>query len=135
MEPFVGQIMLTALAYAPQGWVFCDGAKLSISEDDNQALFALINNMYGGDGYTTFCVPDLRGAIPIGMNYSAAPFYQLGAKGGSATYMPSPLGTTANSGSTSLTYAAGEIPQANLPPFIGLSYIICVLGLYPVRPD
>ena len=135
MDPFVGQIMLTALYFAPQGWVFCDGATLSVSDNENQALFSLINNIYGGDGYTTFCVPDLRGAIPMGMNYSSAPIYPLGMTGGSATQTPLARGASTNSGSIRMTYTAGEIPHDNLPPFTGLSYIICVQGLYPVRPD
>lgn len=129
MEPLVGQIMLTALSYAPQDWVFCDGATLSVSDNANQALFSLIGNIYGGDGYTTFCVPDLRGAIPMGMNYSSEPIYPLGATGGSASHIPLARGAIANSGTTRMTYAAGEIPQDNLPPFTGLSYIICVNGI------
>jgi microcystin-dependent protein len=134
MDSFVGQIMLTALTFAPQNWVYCDGSALSLNDNENLALYSLINITYGGDGSTTFCVPDLRGAIPIGINYSFAPIYELGATGGLASNMPLARGATTNSGSTRMTYAAGEIPQDNLPPFIGLSYIICVQGLYPMRP-
>ena len=59
MESFIGDIRLFAGNFAPQGWMFCNGALLSISEND--ALFALIGTTYGGDGQTTFAVPDLRG--------------------------------------------------------------------------
>lgn len=64
MESFIGDIRLFAGNYAPQGWMFCNGALLSISEND--ALFALIGTTYGGDGQTTFAVPDLRGRVPVG---------------------------------------------------------------------
>jgi microcystin-dependent protein len=64
MESFIGDIRLFAGNYAPQGWMFCDGSLLSISEYD--ALFALIGTTYGGDGQTTFAVPDLRSRVPVG---------------------------------------------------------------------
>ncbi|WP_312130755.1 phage tail protein [Diaphorobacter nitroreducens] len=64
MESFIGDIRLFAGNFAPQGWMFCNGALLSISEND--ALFALIGTTYGGDGQTTFAVPDLRGRVPVG---------------------------------------------------------------------
>lgn len=131
MEPITGQIMLTALAYAPKGWLFCDGATLSVNE--YMELFSLINNTYGGNGYTTFCVPDLRGAIPMGVNYSSTPYAGIGDTGGSPTHMPIAMGAITNSGSIPLSYPAGNVPQSNLPPFVGLSYIICVNGLYPDR--
>lgn len=62
-EPFIGEIRLFAGNFAPQGWAFCDGQLLSISGND--ALFSLIGTIYGGDGQTTFALPDLRGRIPI----------------------------------------------------------------------
>lgn len=64
MDNFIGDIRLFAGNYAPQGWMFCNGALLSISENDT--LFALIGTTYGGDGQTTFAVPDLRGRVPVG---------------------------------------------------------------------
>lgn len=76
MEPFLGEIKMFGGTYAPQGWAKCDGALLQISE--YQALYALIGTAYGGDGQTTFAVPDLRGRIPIHRN-AARP---LGQRGG-----------------------------------------------------
>jgi microcystin-dependent protein len=62
-EPFVGEIRMFAGSFAPQGWAFCDGQLLAVSQND--ALFSLLGTVYGGDGRTTFGLPDLRGRIPI----------------------------------------------------------------------
>jgi len=62
-EPFVGEIRMFAGNFAPQGWAFCDGQLLAVSQND--ALFSLLGTIYGGDGRTTFGLPDLRGRIPI----------------------------------------------------------------------
>lgn len=62
-EPFVGEIRMFAGNFAPRGWAFCDGQLLPIAQND--ALFALVGTTYGGDGRTTFGLPDLRGRVPI----------------------------------------------------------------------
>ena len=62
-EPFVGEIRMFAGNFAPAGWMFCEGQLLPISE--NETLFNLIGTTYGGDGQSTFALPDLRGRIPI----------------------------------------------------------------------
>src|SRR5262245_37939207 len=62
--PFVGQIIMFAGDFAPEGWVLCDGSLLSAAT--YRDLFALIGTTYGGDGQSTFGVPDLRGRMPIG---------------------------------------------------------------------
>jgi len=62
-EPFLGEIAMFAGNFAPRGWAFCDGQLLSISQ--NSALFSLLGTIYGGDGRTTFALPDLRGRVPI----------------------------------------------------------------------
>ena len=64
MEPYVGELRIFAGTFAPRGWAFCDGRLLPISQND--ALFTLIGTTYGGDGQTTFALPDLRGRIPLG---------------------------------------------------------------------
>lgn len=64
MDPFIGEIRLFAGSYAPQDWAICDGRLLSVN--DYQALYALIGTTYGGNGTTTFGLPDLRGRVPIG---------------------------------------------------------------------
>ncbi len=63
MEPLIGQIMMFAGTFAPRGWAFCDGQLLPISE--NTALFSILGTTYGGDGRTTFALPDLRGRAPM----------------------------------------------------------------------
>jgi microcystin-dependent protein len=62
-QPYVGEIRLFAGNFAPLGWHFCDGQLLSISE--NETLFQLIGTTYGGDGYSTFALPDMRGRLPM----------------------------------------------------------------------
>jgi microcystin-dependent protein len=64
-QPYVGQIILVGFNFAPVGWFPCDGRLLPIAQYD--VLFNLIGTTYGGDGQTTFALPDLRGRVPIGM--------------------------------------------------------------------
>lgn len=64
-EPFLGEVRLFGFNFAPQGWAFAAGQLLPISQ--NTALFALIGTFYGGDGITTFALPDLRGRVPVSM--------------------------------------------------------------------
>src|SRR5512134_1239970 len=62
-QPFVGEIRMFGGSFAPVGWMLCDGQLLPISE--NETLFQLIGTTYGGDGESTFALPDLRGRIPL----------------------------------------------------------------------
>jgi microcystin-dependent protein len=62
-QPYVGEIRMFAGNFAPAGWMFCEGQLLPISE--NETLFQLIGTTYGGDGQSTFGLPDLRGRLPI----------------------------------------------------------------------
>jgi microcystin-dependent protein len=59
MDPFIGQISITAFDFAPRGWALCNGQAMAINQ--NQALFSILGTMYGGNGVTTFNLPDLRG--------------------------------------------------------------------------
>ena len=63
MEPFIAEIIMFAGNFAPRGWALCDGQLLSISS--NSALFSILGTTYGGDGRTTFGLPDLRGRVPM----------------------------------------------------------------------
>lgn len=76
-EPFLGEIRWVAFNFAPTGWLQCNGQLLPINQ--NQALFALLGNTYGGNGSTTFALPDLRGRAPI---HVSLPNYALGSMGG-----------------------------------------------------
>jgi microcystin-dependent protein len=75
MDPFIGEIRMFGGTFAPLGWADCNGQLMSIAQ--NNALFALIGTTYGGDGQTTFALPDLRSRIPIGMQGG-----NIGASGG-----------------------------------------------------
>ena len=80
-SPFVGEIRMFGGNFAPQGWAFCDGQILAIAQND--ALFALLGTTYGGDGVTTFNLPDLRGRVPVHQgNLSGGSGYTIGEIGG-----------------------------------------------------
>lgn len=79
MDPYLGEIRMFAGTFAPQGWALCDGQLMSIA--DNTALFNLIGTYYGGDGLSTFALPDLRGRVPVHQSSK----YVLGETGGSET--------------------------------------------------
>ena len=81
MEPYLGEIRIFGGNYAPKGWAFCDGQLLSVS--DNETLYALFGTTYGGNGQTTFALPDLRGRLPLHLSQSSSgQNYPLGAQGG-----------------------------------------------------
>ncbi|MFC4778170.1 phage tail protein [Paenibacillus sp. GCM10023252] len=78
-EAYVGEIRMFGGNYAPQGWALCDGRLLNIS--DNDVLYTLLGTTFGGDGMTTFGLPDLRGRIPV----HPGPSIVQGQQGGSET--------------------------------------------------
>src|SRR4051794_6937094 len=81
-QPYVGEIRMFAGNFPPAGWMFCDGAPLPISEQE--VLFQLIGTTYGGDGETTFNLPNLQSRVPIhqGTNSSNGITYQVGEAAG-----------------------------------------------------
>jgi len=84
MEGTLAEIRLFAGNFGPRGWAICQGQILSI--DQNTALFALIGTIYGGDGQTTFALPDLRGRVPVGVGQGPGlPYYDLGEMSGNPT--------------------------------------------------
>lgn len=83
-SPFVGEIRIFCFNFAPKGWAFCDGQLLSISQ--NTALFSLLGTMYGGNGQSTFALPDLQGRVPINSGQGAGlSDYVQGEPGGLET--------------------------------------------------
>jgi microcystin-dependent protein len=84
LEPYIGEISMFAGNFEPRGWAFCDGRLLSIAQ--NTALFAILGTTYGGNGQTTFALPDLRGCVPMhpGQGPGLSP-RTLGERGGSET--------------------------------------------------
>jgi microcystin-dependent protein len=95
-EPFIGQIMPVGFNFAPRGWALCNGQILSIAQ--NTALFSLLGTTYGGNGQTTFALPDLRGRVPI----------HQGQGPGLSNYS---LGQVAGTENTTLT--TNNMPQHN----------------------
>lgn len=79
-EPFLGEIKVISWNFPPKGWTFCNGAMLPISQ--NQALFAVLGTTYGGNGQTTFGLPDLRGRMPVHRGQSIT----LGQQGGETAH-------------------------------------------------
>jgi microcystin-dependent protein len=80
-EPFLGQVEMFSFNFAPKGWTTCSGQLLPINQ--NQALFSLLGTTYGGNGQTTFGLPDLQGRAPIGQGQGIGlSSYTLGQKGG-----------------------------------------------------
>ena len=126
-SPFIGEIRMFGGNFAPAGWNFCDGSILSIAEND--ALFNLIGTTYGGDGQSTFAVPDLRSRVPIHTGGSLGgvlgqqlgteavtlttqqiPLHRHGVGAGTSASLPGPAGNNlGNPGATSPIYhvAAG----------------------------
>jgi len=76
-EPFIGEIRIWGMTWNPEGWAYCDGSILPISQ--HSALFALLGNHFGGDGRTYFGLPDLRSRVPVGQGPD---FGQIGKTGG-----------------------------------------------------
>lgn len=162
-QPYVGEIRMFGGNFAPSGWAFCAGQLLPISE--NETLFNLIGTTYGGDGQSTFALPDLQGRVPVHMG----PSTQLAQTGGVETVTltvnqipahshpmvaSSGNATTANAGGNVLaqtpTYTpyisagantplaassvgptGGSQPHDNLAPYLCVSFIISLFGIFP----
>jgi microcystin-dependent protein len=99
-SPFIGEIRMFAGNFAPVGWAFCNGAIVPI--DQNDALFNLIGTTYGGDGQTTFALPNLQSRVPV----HVGPGFALGQTGGAETVTLT----------TSQLPAHSHVPQANSNP-------------------
>src|SRR5512141_2185686 len=83
-DPFLAEIRIFAGNFAPTGWAMCDGQILPITQ--NTALFSLLGTTYGGDGRSTFALPNLQGAAPLQAGQGAGlSLYDLGQSSGSAT--------------------------------------------------
>lgn len=79
-EPFLAEVRIVGFTFAPRGWAFCDGQILPINQ--NQSLYSLLGTTYGGDGRTSFALPDLRGRTPIHVDAS----HREGQKSGEETH-------------------------------------------------
>jgi microcystin-dependent protein len=162
-EPFVGEIRMGGWNFAPVGWAMCNGQLMPIAQ--NETLFALIGTTYGGDGQTTFGLPDLRGRLPV----HVGPGFALAQQGGSETvtltsnqvpghshsfmcstsngtqhdpagHVPAtfPQGRAYIQGAATTALASGSIqpggggqPHDNMQPFLCITFIISLFGVFP----
>lgn len=114
-EPFVGEIRMFAGNFAPRGWAFCDGQLLAVSQND--ALFSLLGTIYGGDGRTTFGLPDLRGRIPLHQGTGPGLSQRrLGSKGGAEkeTLTTNQLASHSHDLMANTAAATGAAPQGKV---------------------
>src|SRR5262249_34952952 len=102
-DPFIAEIRIFAGTFAPTGWAFCDGQLMAISQ--NTALFSLLGTTYGGDGKTTFALPNLQGAVPMGRGQGPGLTNRdLGEMGGAQA----------------VTLTSAQMPSHNHTPFQGV---------------
>jgi microcystin-dependent protein len=104
-QPYIGEIRMFGGNFAPAGWMFCEGQLLSIA--DNDALFTLIGTTYGGDGQTTFALPDLRGRLPMHKGNGTTIGEQGGVESVTLTVQQIPVHTHTLVGTTTL----GSVPD------------------------
>lgn len=173
-EPFLAEIVWFGGNFAPRGWAFCQNQILSIAQ--NTALFSLLGTTYGGNGQTTFALPDFRGRVAVGVGQGPGlPSINLGEEAGvpsvtlistempahnhaiqqggnttdsnpNATKSPAsaypgysdggPLyapATNTNLAPINCGIAGGSQPHNNKQPYLGMSFIIAIAGVYPSR--
>ena len=160
-EPYIGEIRMFAGNFAPVNWAFCNGQLIAIAE--NEALFAVIGTTYGGDGQSTFALPNLQGRVPIHQGsgfvigqlagtetvtlttnqipshtHAVAALANANAKSPSnAVYggqtndqiYSAAAGGQMNAGMVQL--AGGSQPHDNMMPFVAVSFIIALFGIFP----
>lgn len=173
-EPFIGEIRMFGGNFPPQGWALCNGGLLSIAS--NQALFSILGTTYGGNGQTTFGLPDLQGRVPInwgqgaglsphligemdgvenvslipaqmpahshtlsassalGSSPTATGNFPAGVDNGNRegfnAFSPSSDGIMA---SAAIGASGGGLPHTNMQPYLCITFIIALQGIYPSR--
>jgi microcystin-dependent protein len=110
--PFIGSIVLFAGNFAPRGWAFCQGQLLSIAQ--NTALFSILGTTYGGNGQTTFALPDLRGRVPLGQGQGPGlQSYELGEVLGVENVTLTSTQMPAHNHTVQVSSSAANSPTAN----------------------
>lgn len=169
-DQFIGEIRYVAFNFAPKGWATCNGQLLQISQ--NLALFDLLGTTFGGDGKTTFALPDMRGRVPVGTGQGPGLTDRtIGEKGGlesvtlTVAQMPqhrhnlmassatansaAPAGNALANSATVPTYTNGKtnvamestsvntagmnLPHENMQPYLGMTCIIALQGIFPTQ--
>jgi microcystin-dependent protein len=172
-NPFVAEIRIFAGNFAPTGWATCDGQLLPISQ--NTALFSLLGTTYGGDGKSTFALPNLQGSAPLqqgqgpglslrdqgeiggeqnvtllqtempahihtavaaagtGQPDPTNNAWASGAKGFGSIYSPSVQASNVQMNPFALSITGGNLPHNNMMPYLCLTFIIALQGVFPPR--
>ena len=159
--PFLGEVKIISWNFPPKGWAFCNGQLLQINQ--NQALFSILGTTYGGNGQTTFGLPNLQGRVPVYVGQGIT----LGQSGGEQahtlllsempahSHLPNANSGAANKGpaagnfwSGTGSYAAqpnntmnpagitptgGSQPHDNMTPYLTLNFVIALQGIFPSR--
>lgn len=163
-QPYVGEIRMFGGNFAPAGWLFCEGQLLPISE--NETLFQLIGTTFGGDGESTFALPDLRGRLPMhqgngfilaetggveqitlstsqipnhthipqansGIATSTDPANNFWAAQPALLHYASAGTANINLAGNTLASAGGNQPHENRQPYLCISFIISLFGIFP----
>jgi microcystin-dependent protein len=171
-QPYIGEIRMFAGSFAPAGWAMCNGQLIPISE--NETLFNLIGTTYGGDGESTFALPNLQSRVPLHQGTNAGTTFQLAETGGvesvtlttqqipahphtlmatnsGQTQVPAnntipaaatstqtgiqfygpPGGAATTLVPTSILPDGGNQPHANIQPFLVVTFIISLFGIFP----
>lgn len=136
-DPFLGEVRMFGGNFAPQNWALCNGQLLSIAQ--NSALFSLLGVTYGGDGQTTFGVPDMRGRLPISQGQGPGLTQRvMGEKAGAETVTLMTPNMPAHSHSLNVynTAATTSAPGPTVLPAVptGAGKIYVVAGSLPVNP-
>ena len=169
-NPFLAEIRIFAGNFAPTGWALCNGQLLPISQ--NTALFSLLGTFYGGDGKTTFALPDLQGSAPVHQGQGPGlsqrfigeqageqavtliqsempahthalngtnqlqnlpdPANHTLARANANAYVQNPTGFTQMNG-LAIGITGDNLPHNNMPPFLTLTFIIALQGVFPPR--
>ena len=110
-DPFIGELKLMSFGFPPKGWALCNGQLLPINQ--NQALFSLLGTNYGGNGQTTFALPDLRGRAPLHNGAGVA----LGERGGqeAVTLTPSQMPGHTHTLTATNDFANASVPGGAVP--------------------
>ena len=162
-QPYIGEIRMVGFSFPPNGWMFCNGQLLPISE--NEVLFQVIGTMYGGDGQETFALPNLQSRVPMHFGPNTTQATMAGTEQETLTVQQIPTHThpllgTNNLGTAkiptnqvlaqsatgslyqlgdvdvtmapnSVTPVGGSQPHENMQPFLTLSFIISLFGIFP----
>ena len=160
-EPYLGEIRIISFNFAPKGWAFCNGQLLPINQ--NQALFSILGTTYGGNGQTTFALPNLQGRVPLHMGNG----FVEGQLGGAQTVTltlteirhthqvrATATATTNTAGGNfpavsgndlygsgadttmnpvTIAPAGGSQPHSNLQPYLVINFVIALQGIFPSR--